>query len=161
MTDALSSISRVITNAAPAFRFVVMVNDAPYGVFTECDLPVVEWETQPIKEGGLNTRVHHLLGRRKETKLTLKNGVGTSAFIDWYLSTMAGVFDGSGGGLRRSVTVILLNSLKDPVMTWHIEEALPTKWSGPQLKTSENSVAVQSLELTCGEITITPGDGLG
>jgi phage tail-like protein len=161
MTDALSRLSRVITNAAPTFRFVVMVNGAPYGVFSECDLPVVEWETQPIKEGGLNTRVHHLLGRRKETKLTLKNGVGTSAFIAWYLATMAGIFDAPGAGLRRSVTVILLNSLKVPVMTWHIEEALPTKWSGPQLKTSENSVAIQSLELSCGEITIIPGVGLG
>ncbi|MCZ7666629.1 MAG: phage tail protein [Chloroflexi bacterium] len=161
MTDVLSRISRVITNAAPTFRFVVLVNEAPYGVFTECDLPVVEWETQVIKEGGLNSHVHHLLGRRKETKLTLKNGVGTSAFISWYLATMAGVFDVPGMGLRRSVTVVLLNSLKVPVMTWYIENAMPTKWSGPQLKTSENSVAVQSLELSCGEITIIPGVGLG
>jgi len=161
MADAFSIISRVLTNAAPTFRFIVLVNGAPYGIFTECDLPVVEWETQPIKEGGLNTRVHHLLGRRKETKLTLKNGVGTSAFIAWYLTAMAGVFDIPGLGLRRSVTVILLNSLKIPVMTWHIENAMPTKWAGPQLKTSENSVAVQTLELVCGEITIVPGLGLG
>jgi phage tail-like protein len=158
---AISSISRVLTNAAPTFRFVVLVNGAPYGVFTECDLPVVEWETLPVKEGGLNTRVHHLLGRRKETKLTLKNGVGTSAFIAWYLTAMAGVFDVPGAGLRRAVTVILLNSLKVPVMTWHIEDAMPTKWAGPQLKTSENSVAVQTLELVCGEITIIPGLGIG
>lgn len=161
MSNALSMISRILTNAAPTFRFVVLVNEAPYGVFTECDLPVVEWETQVIKEGGLNSHVHHLLGRRKETKITLKNGVGTSAFISWYLMTMAGVFDLPGMGLRRSVTVILLNSLKIPVMTWYIENAMPTKWSGPQLKTSENSVAVQSLELSCGEITIIPGVGLG
>ncbi|MBE2222323.1 MAG: phage tail protein [Anaerolineae bacterium] len=161
MIDSLGKLSRIFTNAAPTFRFVVMVNGAPYGVFTECDLPVVEWDLTPVREGGLNTRVHQLLGRRKEARLTLKNGVGTSAFIAWYLSTMAGVFDTQGAGLRRSVTVILLNSLKIPVMTWHIENAMPVKWSGPQLKTSENSVAIQSLELICGEITITPGVGLG
>lgn len=161
MTDMLSRLGRLFTNAAPAFRFVVMVNGAPYGVFTECDLPVVEWDLVPIREGGLNTRVHQLLGRRKEAKLTLKNGVGTSAFIAWYISTMAGIFDVPGLGLRRSVTVVLLNSLKIPVMTWHIENAMPVKWSGPQLKTSENSVAVQSLELICGEITIIPGVGFG
>ncbi len=161
MADAFSMISRILTNAAPTFRFIVLVNAAPYGVFTECDLPVVEWETQVIKEGGLNSRVHTLFGRRKETKLTLKNGVGTSAFIAWYLMAMEGIYDIPGLGLRRSVTVLLLNSLKIPVMTWHISNALPTKWSGPQLKTSENSVAVQSLELACGEITLIPGLGLG
>ena len=159
--SAVSFISRVLTNAAPTFRFVVLVNGAPYGVFTECDLPVVSWKMEPVREGGLNTRVHQLMGRREETTLTLKNGVGTSPFIAWYLATMAGIFDVPGLGLRRTVTVILLNSLKIPVMTWHIEDAMPKKWTGPQLKTSENSVAVQTLELVCGEITIIPGLGIG
>lgn len=161
MPDTMSSISRVLTNATPTFRFVVLVNEAPYGVFTDCDLPVVEWKMEPIREGGLNTRVHQLLGRRQETTLTLKNGVGTSPLIDWYLAIMAGDFNAQGLGLRRTVTIILLNSLKTPVMTWHIEDAMPKKWTGPQLKTNENSVAVQTLELVCGEITITPGSGLG
>ncbi len=145
------------SNASPAFRFVVQVNGSPYGVFTECTLPSIEWETQPIKEGGLNTRVHHLLGRRKETKITLKNGVGSSDFVNWYLSTMGGDF----GNLRRKITIELLNQKKNPVMTWHIEGALPVKWSGPQLKTDDTSIAIQSLELMCGEISVTPGDGIG
>ena len=160
MPDTMSTISRVLTNATPSFRFVVLVNETPYGVFTDCDLPVVEWKMEPIREGGLNTRVHQLLGRRQETTLTLKNGVGTSPLIEWYLATMAGNF-AVQGGLRRTATIILLNSLKVPVMTWHIEEVMPKKWTGPQLKTSENSVAVQTLELVCGEITIVAAPGLG
>lgn len=156
-----NTISRVITNAAPTFRFVVTVNGAPYGVFTECDLPVVEWEIQPIKEGGLNTRVHNLIGRRKESKLTLKNGVGTSLLLGWYLATMEGSFNLPGLGLRRTVTILLLNALKMPVMTWNVEHAMPTKWAGPQLKTGENTIAVQTLEMVCGDITIIPGIGIG
>ena len=156
---AISNFTRVLTNAQPTFRFIVLVNGAPYGVFTECDLPVVGWETQTIKEGGLNTHVHQLLGRRKESSMTFKNGVGTSAFIAWYLMVMGGVFNVPALGLRRAVTVILLNPLKIPVMTWHVSNAMPTEWSGPQLKTSENSIAIQTLKLICSDVTIIPGIG--
>ncbi len=157
--QAVSNFTRVLTNAQPTFRFIVLVNGAPYGVFTECDLPVVGWETQTIKEGGLNSRVHQLLGRRKESSMTFKNGVGTSAFIAWYLLVMNGVFNIPALKLRRAVTVILLNPLKIPVMTWHVSNAMPTEWSGPQLKTSDNSVAIQTLKLICGDVTIIPGIG--
>ncbi len=155
----LNTLSRLITNSAPTFRFIVTVNGAPYGVFTECELPVIEWETDPVKEGGLNTYTHALLGRRKPATFTLKNGVGTSALVTWYMATMNGVFNTPGMGLRRMVTISLLNSLKIPVMTWNIEDALPTKWSGPQLKTGENSVAIQTFQFSCGEITTIPGVG--
>ncbi len=157
----LGTISRVLTNAAPTFRFIVAVNGAPYGVFTECELPAIDWEVEKIKEGGLNTRVHHLLGRRKESELKLKNGVGTSMLLAWYILAMEGQFDIPGMGLRRTVTVLLLNAFKIPVMTWNIEDAMPTKWSGPSLKTSENSVAIQTLEFACGDITVIPGIGFG
>jgi len=150
----MSAAARKLADAIPSFRFVVSVNDAPYGVFTECTLPIVEWDIQKIKEGGLNTSVHQLLGRRKETTMTLKNGIGTGKFVNWYIDTMNGKFEG-GKNLRRKVTITLKDSLKNDVVTWHIENAFPTKWTGPQLKTSENSVAIQSLVLACGEITVT------
>lgn len=153
----LNQLSRVITNAFPSFRFVVTVNGAPYGVFTECSLPVIDWEFEPVKEGGLNTHIHTLIGRRKETRFTLKNGVGTSALVSWYMLTMAEEFTTPGMGLRRTVTIVLLNSLKIPVMTWNISEAFPLKWTGPQLNAGENSVAIQTLEFAGGEVVVAPG----
>jgi phage tail-like protein len=150
--------SRSSINAAPSFRFVVAVNDAPYGVFTECSLPVVDWHTDPVTEGGLNTHVHTLIGRRKETRFTLKNGVGTGKLVSWYLATMAGDFTNSDRPLRRSVTITLKDSRKKTVMTWHIREAFPIKWTGPQLNTGDNTVAIQTLEFAGGEVTITPGE---
>ncbi len=152
-------LSRSAINAFPSFRFIVTVNDAPYGVFTECTLPAVDWEVEPIKEGGLNTHVHTLIGRRKETRFTLKNGVGTSRLVAWYLATMAGEFTNAERPLRRSVTITLLNSRKEAVMTWHIREAFPIKWTGPQLNTGDNTVAIQTLEFAGGEVMVTPGEG--
>lgn len=147
-----------LINAAPSFRFVVAINDAAYGVFTECNLPVIDWEVDPVTEGGLNTHVHALIGRRRETRFTLKNGVGTGKLVSWYLAAMAGEFTNSDRPLRRSVTITLLNSHKDTVMTWHIREAFPIKWTGPQLNTGDNTVAIQALEFAGGEVMITAGE---
>ena len=72
----------------PAFRFVVSVDGEAIGAFTECALPTVEWETEEIKEGGLNTFVHQLPGRRKANKITLKNGVGVAQdLVNWYIQS--------------------------------------------------------------------------
>ena len=57
------------------FRFGVVIEGIPQGIFTECTLPNIEWETQEIKEGGLNTYTHQLPGRRKGAKVTLKKGL--------------------------------------------------------------------------------------
>jgi len=153
-------LTNIISNSNPSFRFVVAVNGAPYGVFTECDLPVIEWDIKEVVEGGLNSYIHQLPGRRKLTKFTLKSGIGTNLMISWYIATMAEQFNlVPGMGLRRMVTIILLNALKIPVMTWNIENAFPVKWSGPQLKTSENSIAIQTLEFAGGNITVVPGLG--
>lgn len=137
---------RALTNAA--FRFVVDVDGEAQGAFTECTLPVIEWEVEEVKEGGLNTFTHQLPGRRKGAKITLKNGVGSSALMDWYVDAMSEQFQ------RKPLTITLLDSLLEPVMTWHLADALPVKWSGPQLKTNDNSIAIQSLELACGEVTV-------
>lgn len=134
--------------AHAAFRFVVEVANQSMAAFTECTIPAVEWEIEEVKEGGLNSYIHQLPGRRKAVKITLKNGVGKSELVDWCLSMMSGTF------ARKPVTLILLDAERQPIMTWKIEDAYPSKWSGPDLKTDSNTVAIQSLELAGGEITV-------
>ena len=144
---ATEATSRPVT--IPGYRFVVAIDDAPLGAFTECTLPTIDWEVEEIKEGGLNAYVHQLPGRRKATKITLKNGVGnTDDIMNWYLRTMSEEFS------RRRITIKLLNPLLESVMAWHIEGAYPVKWTGPQLRTGDNTVAIQTLELAGSEITV-------
>jgi phage tail-like protein len=139
-------LQAMITNA---FRFVVAIDGAPLGAFTECTLPTIDWEVEEVKEGGVNTFVHQLPGMRKRTTITLKNGVGiASDLLAWYLKAMNEQF------WRRRITITMLNSLLVPVIVMHIEDAFPIKWTGPQLRTEDNTVAIQTLELACGEITL-------
>lgn len=137
------------TMATTTFRFVVAIDGAPVGAFTECTLPTIEWDVEEVREGGLNTYVHQLPGGRKKTTLTLKNGVGYAVDImAWYSRAMQERFR------RRRVTITLLNSFFMPVMIWHIEDACPVRWTGPELRANEDTVAIHTLEIACGEIVV-------
>ena len=138
----------ILTQTHAAFRFVVEIGSQKMAAFTECTLPTVDWEIEEVKEGGHNTFIHQLPGRRKSTRLTLKGGVGKSKLWEWCNQVMSEKID------RKSITVQLLDSLLNPVAAWHIRDAYPIKWSGPQLQSNSTSVAIWSIEFACGEISI-------
>lgn len=135
-------------NVNPAFRFLVEIDGINEAVFTECSLPAVEWDTLEIKEGGKNEFVHVLPGRRKAAKVTLKSGLGTSGLLKWYKACM------SEGWVRRKVTVRWLDVAHEEVMNWQLQGAFPTKWASPSFKTDDNTIALETLELACEEITV-------
>jgi phage tail-like protein len=139
---------QIRAQANAAFRFVVEIDNAKQAAFTECTLPVVEWEAEQVQEGGANTFVHQLPGRRKPATVSLKNGVGRCELLDWYFQTM------SGEHTRKKVTITLLDVSREPVMVWSIADAFPLKWTGPQLKAADNTIAIQTLDLACGEIAV-------
>lgn len=140
---------QLLAQANAAFRFVVKIGDNAEAAFTECTLPVLELEVEELKEGGVNDYVRQLPGPRKGARLTLKNGIGRGTIVEWCKKAMAGTFE------KKGVTVVLLDAARNPVITWNIEEAYPIKWTGPNLKSDDNSIAIQTLELACGPITIT------
>jgi phage tail-like protein len=139
------------TQSIAAHRFLVEVDGVPLAAFTECTLPAIEWDVEDLKEGGLNVFVHQLPGQRKSARISLKNGVGKSSLMEWYMDAMTEKI------VRKPVTVTLLDSLHNPVLAWQIENAYPVKWSGPSLKSDTNAIAIQTLDLACGEITIKAG----
>jgi len=135
--------------AVPGFRYVVAIGGNPMAAFTECTLPSLELDVLEVKEGGLNTYVHQLPGPRKAAKVTLKNGVGlTKSLLPFYVMAMNGVV------VRLEVTVTLMNPLFMPVLVLHLRQAIPVRWTGPELKAGENTVAIQTFELACDEIMV-------
>lgn len=133
------------------FRFGITVdsNREYVGMFTECKLPDIEWDIQQVKEGGRNDYIHQLPGQRKPSKVTLTHGL-TRQFIlqEWYEEMMSENFE----GFMKTVTINLLDSQGKPVMRWNLYNAYPVKVTWPDLKTGDNAVAVQTLELACGRV---------
>jgi phage tail-like protein len=131
-----------------AFRFVVDLDGERQAAFTECTLPSIEWEMEEIKEGGLNLYTHMLPGRRKGARVSLKNGVANSELLSWYIEAIG------KAAPRKPLTITLLDSMRNPVIVWQLQEVYPVKWTGPSLKADDNAIAIQALELACGDITI-------
>ena len=84
----------------PSFRFVVKLGNESVAAFTECTLPSIEWDVEEVKEGGLNTFVHQLPGRRRAGRVSLKNGVAKSSLVDWFIQAMKESFE------RKTVTIM-------------------------------------------------------
>lgn len=138
--------------AHAAFRYVVEVDNQAQGAFTECKLPTIEWEFEVVKEGGLNNQVHNLPIRRKPARVMLKNGVGTKSLTSWFMNSLENHMNIRGH--RKNITIKLIDGLDNVIQTWHIQDAFPAKWEGPQLKSDSTSIAIQTLEMVCGEVTV-------
>jgi len=138
-------------NPLANFRFALDLGKGKgwAGVFTECKLPDVAWDIEQVKEGGQNTFIHQLPGQRKPGNVTLKYGLTKQyELLDWYADMMSEDFKETS----RTVTITLLDSENRPVLLWNLHNAYPVKVTWPELKASDNAVAIQTLELACGRV---------
>lgn len=137
-------------NPLATFRFSVDIGGTNWlGVFTECSLPPVEWNVEEIKEGGRNDYIHQVIGHRKAGKITLKHGLTNKyELMSWYAEMMNEDYK----NYKKTVTITMLDSEHKPVLRWNIQKAFPTKVTWPELKTGDNAVAIQTLELACGHV---------
>jgi phage tail-like protein len=133
------------TEAHAAFRFAVQIEGITEAVFTECTLPTLEVEVHQQMEGGLNNAVHHLPGRVKAGKITLKRGISSSdKLLAWYMDIAQGKISSS----RRTVSVVMYDSLLEEVMRWNFESAFPSRWTGPSFVSGNSALAIETLELS-------------
>ena len=57
----------------------------------------------------------------------------------------------------RNVDVKLLNEEHQPLMTWHLVNAYPTKWSASDLNATSSAIVVETLQLFYQYFTIDRG----
>ena len=54
----------------------------------------------------------------------------------------------------RTVSVLLMNEKSEPLRTWNVAHAVPKKWSVSDLNANENSIVVETLEMTSQYCTV-------
>jgi len=110
----------------------------------------VEYDMEEYKEGGENRFTHKLPVRTKYTDLVLKRGMLTdSAVMAWcFAAFRERLF------VPADVNVILMNADGEPLRTWKIAHAIPKKWSISDLNSGENTVVIESMELSYRYFTI-------
>ncbi len=110
--------------------------------FTEVSGLAVDLETEEVVEGGENRFVQKYPVRAKYPELVLKRGLlADSAIIAWVRSCIE--------DFRiepKNIVVMLLNEEHQPLVTWHLVNAYPTKWSVSDLNASSNTVTIESMQ---------------
>jgi len=125
------------------FNFLVEIEGILAGGFSECSGLQVETEVFEYREGGLNDYMHHFAGPTKYPPLILKHGLTQiDGLWSWHQDVVQGNIE------RKNGTIYLLDKQRLPVMWWDFKEAIPVKWTGPELRADAGSVATESIELS-------------
>jgi phage tail-like protein len=124
------------------FRFAVEINGTRAGGFSEVTGLEVRTEVDDYREGGVNDYVHKIAKETRYPNLTLKRGITDKTdFWDWHQQIVGGDIE------RKTVSVVLLDSLGQEKWRWVFREAYPVKWNGTDLNATGNTVVVESIEL--------------
>jgi phage tail-like protein len=111
--------------------------------FTEVSGLSVEMATEELAEGGENRFVQKYPVRAKYPELTLKRGLLVSSeVIDWIRRCIEDYQIEP-----KNIDVKLLNEEHQPLVTWHVIGAYPTKWAVSDLNASNNAVVTETLQL--------------
>ncbi len=112
--------------------------------FTEVSGLDVETEVIEYRQGASPeyTKIK-MPGMQKFSNITLKRGTFKSdnEYYNWWNTVKLNTIE------RRDITIKLLNEDHDPVVTWKIKNAFPTKIQSTDLKADGNEVAIESMEL--------------
>lgn len=111
--------------------------------FSECSGLEATVEVIEYKEGGVNEFVHRFPTRASVGNITFKHGMIMlyDDLWNWHFDFVQGT------GKRKDGLVVLLNEARQPAKVWRFKRGIPTKWTGPSLNASQNSIAIESLEI--------------
>lgn len=130
--------------------------DVAAGGFSECSGLEMSLQVEEFREGGNNGRVLKFPTGVRWSNLTLRKGIGSGTTLwDWHYGFT------EGKGKRRDGVIVLLTDLHVPNNIWYFRRGLPLKYSGPTLNATQNSVAIESIEITHEGIYQVPFVGRG
>jgi phage tail-like protein len=138
----------------PKFHFRVEWGGAKIG-FSEVSGLSVEIDVVEYREGS-SPEFHKIKmpGMQKFGNITMKRGIfqGDNDFFKWWNTVALNTIE------RRDVTISLLNENHEPVAVWKIKNAWPSKVQSTDLKSDDNGVAIETIELAHEGLVMQNGD---
>jgi phage tail-like protein len=131
------------TDPLLSFHFALEVSDKINGFFTEVgglgsESEVVDHKV--VKDG--KQTIMKIPGRVKWTDVTLKRGV-TAAMDIWEWRDK--VVNGDMKAARAGASIIMYDQSLKPIARWDMENAWPSKVTGPNLKADSNEFGVEEI----------------
>lgn len=110
-------------------------------------------ETETYQELGENGRVYQLPKPPTYQPLLLKRGIAssTSPLVLWCKSVFEGNF--AEPIMTMEMMVYLMNENQLPERAWGFTDAFPVRWEVESFNSSENKVAIETIELRYNSLT--------
>jgi len=143
------------TYPLPKFHFQVSWGKARLG-FTE--VTGLDFETEVIEYREGNSKKYNKLkqpGLTKYSNITLKRGTFLGDFDYYELWKNTYFFQEVNAKFRTTVIIQLMDEQHNPIISWTLANAWPTKIQATDLKADANEVAIESMELVHEGLTIT------
>ncbi len=131
----------------PSFHFLVDWGGTRIGFL---EVSGLSFETEVIEyREGVNKAYHKTKqpGLTKYNNVTLKRGAFLGDFEMFKLWQKTVFFNETGEQFRRDITIKLLNDHHEPVITWVLQNAWPSKVQYSDLKADANEVLIETMEL--------------
>lgn len=135
----------------PKFHFQVEWGEDFRIGFTE--VSGLDFETEVIEYREGNSKKYNKTkqpGLTKFSNITLKRGTfegDFDFFKEWRKTYLFQEGNKTGSQYRRTVTIKLLNESHEPIITWKLLNAWPSKIQSTDLKADGNEVAIETMEL--------------
>jgi phage tail-like protein len=135
----------------PKFHFQVEWGENFRIGFTE--VSGLDFETEVIEYREGNSKKYNKTkqpGLTKFSNVTLKRGTfegDFDYFKEWRKTYLFQEGNKTGSQYRRTVTIKLLNESHEPIITWKLLNAWPSKIQSTDLKADGNEVAIETMEL--------------
>lgn len=113
------------------------------------------YKESPVESGVPGPRVMHMPAQAPAGTVTLKKGIvrgaSVAALYEWISATQLNQTE------KKDIFVRLCDENGDPVISWKVTNAFPTKLDAPTFDANSNDVAVESMELTADGVTMEEG----
>lgn len=129
------------TDPLRGFRFLIEIEGIASAAFARVKGLAREVKHESIREGGVNDYEHKLVSQVSYPPLVLERGLALPNLWQWAEDTA------NGRVVRHKVTVRLQTEAGQPAWAWHVDHALPVKWSCTDIDAHSSQVLMESIEL--------------
>lgn len=128
----------------PRFQFVLERDGTVFGSFSEVSGLGSEHEVVEYREGGDDTGVvRKIPGQLKYPEITLKRGITSDLAVWEWRSQVENDF----ASARSQLTIRMLDPNGHERAVWHLENAWPSKVTGPMAKSDSNEIGVEEVTI--------------
>lgn len=140
------------TYPLPVYHYYVSIDGLDDSRFSEVSGLSIERQVISYRDGLSPTKgTLYMPGQAGDVVLTLKRGIvaGQDKLYQWITSIKTQTVD------KKNITISLMDETgENPVVTWSVIDAFPTKLDAPAFNATSNEVAIESLELAASDLKV-------